>query len=84
MLEKRVSGNQFFNIFWGARRPPARGLRAFGARRRLAPPAAAPQTSTQSCRESMPVPQIDFTPYAYGLMCAQVSLIYRTEPTTKK
>ena len=42
-------------------------LIAFGARGRLAPAAAAPRTSTQSCRESMPVPsQIDFTSYAYA------------------
>ena len=37
-----------FQQFLGrAPRLPARGLRAFGARRRLAPPAATPRTSTQ-------------------------------------
>jgi len=69
MLEKRVSGNHFvFQNFLGeGPRLPARGLRAFGARGRQAPPVAAPRTSTQSCRESLPVHlQIDFTPYAYG------------------
>jgi len=44
----------FFKIFWGrAPRPLANGLRAFGARGRPAPPAAAPRTLTQSCRKSI-------------------------------
>jgi len=50
-----MTGNQFFKIFW---------RRAFGARGRLAPPAAAPRTSTQSCRESMPVPPQSISPRA--------------------
>jgi len=74
MLGKRVSGNQFFKIFCER----ARGLRAFGARGRPAPPAAAPRTPTQSCRESMPVPttQKSIPPYACawtGLTAAELN-----------
>jgi len=66
MLGKRVSGNQLFKIFWGRPHPRPHGLRAFGARGQPALSAAAPRTSTQSCRESMPSPQIDFIRYACG------------------
>jgi len=69
MLGKRVSGNQFFKIFWGrAPRPLVRGLRAFGAPGRSAPPAAAPRTSTQSCREGMPVPPQSISPHTPMLL----------------
>jgi len=42
----------FSQIFWGGSQTPPCGLRAFGARGRPAPAAAAPRTSTQSYRES--------------------------------
>jgi len=73
MLGKRVCGNQFKKKISGGGIPDhgqkAHGLRAFGARGRPAPPTAAPRTSTQSCRKSMPVPSPNrFNPvgaYAY-------------------
>jgi len=72
MLGKLVSSNQFFQNFVGeGPHTSARGLRAFGARGRPALPAAAPRTSTQSCRENMPPPKkIGFTSYAYVSECS--------------